>query len=76
MSGKLLVRTFDGIVISFNKTTLEGIVLLTDERRLSFNSMCFHSPPPFRFGKCGDKVRVTISTETGNVVIVRTVGAE
>ncbi len=76
MSGKLLVKTFDGIIISFNKTTLEGIVQLTDGREFSFNSMCFHSPPPFRFGKCGDKVRVTISTTTGNVVIIRTVGTE
>jgi hypothetical protein len=69
---KLNVVTKPGKVWEFDKELLTGTVMVdgtTD--KLQFSPLCFHSELPFRYPITGESVRVTLSTDTGNVVLVR-----
>ena len=72
MAGKLNVTTKLGKVREFSQVTSAGTVVIDGKnKRLQFSSTCFHSAPPFRYPTVGEQVRITLSTDTGKVVLVR-----
>ena len=74
MCGKLNAVTKQGEVREFRQELSSGTVVVEGKRKqLQFSSLCFHSNPPFRYPRVGERVRITLSTDTGSVVLVRAI---